>query len=141
MLTLRMAALGCGVILKVTTQIGGFISPTRKLLIQHLVLIIPLDQVCIFAFPLLGAYKQENINKLNEKGLKPRLMTPSSICFIERRSRYVTLPWQQKIWMAKNRKSYLKVYSHYFKLHRFYSISFNLFNLCEIFFRTVSIVI
>ena len=68
-LTLRMAALGCGVILKVTTQTGGFIGPTRKLLILDLVLIIPLDQVCIFAFPPLGAYQQENINKLNEKGL------------------------------------------------------------------------
>ena len=66
-LTLRMAVLGCGAILKVT--IGSFIGPTRKLLIQHLVLIILLDQVCIFALPLLGAYKQENINKLNEKGL------------------------------------------------------------------------
>ena len=68
-LALRMAALGCGVILKVTTQTGGFIGPTRKLLILDLVLIIPLDQVCIFALPLLGAYQQENINKLNEKGL------------------------------------------------------------------------
>ena len=66
-LTLRMAALGCGAILKVT--IGSSIGPTRKLLIQHLVLIILLDQVCIFALPLLGAYKQENINKKNEKGL------------------------------------------------------------------------
>ena len=32
-------------------------------------------------------------------------------------------------------------YSHYFKLHRSYSISFNLANLGEIFFWTVSIVI
>ena len=34
----------------------------------------------------------------------------------------------------------LKVYLHYFKLHRSYSISFNLANLGEIFFGTVSIV-
>ena len=33
MLTLRMAILGCGVILKVTTYTGGFIGPIRKLLI------------------------------------------------------------------------------------------------------------
>ena len=66
-LTLRMAALGCGAILKVT--IGSFIGPTHKLLIQHVVLIIPLDKVSIFALPLLGAYKQENMCKLNEKGL------------------------------------------------------------------------
>ena len=67
MLTLRMAALGCGAILKVT--IGSFIGPTYKLLILGLVLIIPLDQVCIFALPLLGAYQQENMYKLNKKGL------------------------------------------------------------------------
>ena len=42
-LTLRMAALGYGAILNVTTEIGGFISPTRKLLILGLVLIILLD--------------------------------------------------------------------------------------------------
>ena len=33
------------------------------------------------------------------------------------------------------------VYSHYFKLHQSYSISFNLANLGEIFFETLSIVI
>ena len=62
---------------------------------------------------------------------------------IERRSRYVTLPWKQNFWMTTNRLSHLhvKVYSHYFKLHRSYSISFNLANLGEIFFGTVSIVI
>ena len=31
---------------------------------------------------------------------------------IEMRSRYVTLPWQQKLWTTTNRKSRLKVYSH-----------------------------
>ena len=77
MLTLRMAALGCGAILKVTTQTGGFISPTRKLLILDLVLIILLDWVCIFALPLMGAYKQENMYKRNKYGLRPRRMTPS----------------------------------------------------------------
>ena len=39
-LTLRMAALGYGVILKVTTFTGGFIGPTRKLLILDLALLI-----------------------------------------------------------------------------------------------------
>ena len=70
-LTLRMAALGGGAILKVTTYTEGFIGPTRKLLILGLVLIIPLDQVCIFALPLLGAcaYKQENMYKLDKKSL------------------------------------------------------------------------
>ena len=34
-------------------------------------------------------------------------------------------------------KSRLKVYSHYFKLHRSFSISFNLASLGEIFFGTV----
>ena len=38
-LTLRMA-LGSGVILKVTTFTGGFIGPTRKLLILDLALLI-----------------------------------------------------------------------------------------------------
>ena len=37
--------------------------------------------------------------------------------------------------------SHLKVYSHYFKLHRSYSVSFNLANLGAIFFGTLSIVI
>ena len=46
-----------------------------------------------------------------------------------------------KIWMTANRKSHLKVYSHYFKLHQSYSVSFNFKNLGEIFFGTVSIVI
>ena len=69
MLTLRMAALGRGAILKVTTYTGGFIGPTRKLLILDLVLIILLDKVCIFAFPPLGAYQQENMYKLNKKSL------------------------------------------------------------------------
>ena len=68
-LTLRMAALGCGVILKVTTFTGGFIGPTRKLLILGLVLIILLDQVCIFALPLLVTYKQQNMYKLDKKSL------------------------------------------------------------------------
>ena len=36
---------------------------------------------------------------------------------------------------------FLVVYSHYFKLHRSYSISFKLANLGEIFSGTVSIVI
>ena len=57
------------------------------------------------------------------------------------RNRYVTLRWQQNFWMTTNRKSHLKVYSHYFKLHRSYSISFNLANLGKIFPGTVSIVI
>ena len=35
----------------------------------------------------------------------------------------------------------LKVYLHYFKLHRSYSISFKLENVDEIFFGTVSIVV
>ena len=35
----------------------------------------------------------------------------------------------------------LKVYSHFFKLHRSYSISFNFANLGEVFFGIVSIVI
>ena len=39
---------------------------------------------------------------------------------------------------ANKAKSHLKVHSHYFKLHRSYSVSFNLLNLCEILFRTVS---
>ena len=39
-LTLGMAALGSGVILKVTTFTGGFIGPTRKLLILDLALLI-----------------------------------------------------------------------------------------------------
>ena len=60
---------------------------------------------------------------------------------IERRSRYVTLPWQQNFWMTTNRKSTSKVISHCFKLHRS-SISFNLSNVGEIFWieseRTVS---
>ena len=68
-LTLRMAALGSGVILKVTTFTGGFIGPTRKLLILGLVLIILLDQVCIFALPLLVTYKQQNMYKLDKKSL------------------------------------------------------------------------
>ena len=68
-LTLRMAALGYGVILKVTTFTGGFIGPTRKLLILGLVLIILLDQVCIFALPLLVTYKQQNMYKLDKKSL------------------------------------------------------------------------
>ena len=38
-------------------------------------------------------------------------------------------------------KKSLKVHSHYFKLHRSYSNSFNLANLGEIFFGTVSILI
>ena len=42
-LTLGMATLGCEAILKVTTFTGGFIGPTRKLLILDLVLIILLD--------------------------------------------------------------------------------------------------
>ena len=42
-LPLRMAALGGGAILKVTTYTEGFIGPTRKLLILNLVLIILLD--------------------------------------------------------------------------------------------------
>ena len=42
-LTLRMAALGSGVILKVTTYTEGFIGPTRQLLMLYLVLIILLD--------------------------------------------------------------------------------------------------
>ena len=42
--------------------------------------------------------------------------------------------WQQA-------KKSLKVHSHYFKLHRSYPNSFNLANLGEIFFGTVSIVI
>ena len=42
-LALRMAALGGGAILKVTTYTEGFIGPTRKLLILNLVLIILLD--------------------------------------------------------------------------------------------------
>ena len=48
---------------------------------------------------------------------------------IERRTHYVTLPWQQDFWMTTNQKSHLKVYSHYFKLQQSYSISFNLANL------------
>ena len=63
-LALRMAA-----ILKVTTYTEGFIGPTRKLLILGLVLIILLDQVCIFALPLLVTYKQENMYKLDKKSL------------------------------------------------------------------------
>ena len=59
----------------------------------------------------------------------------------ERRSRYVTFPWQQNFWMTSNRKSHLKVYSHQFKLHRSFSISFNLANLGEIFFGTICNVI
>ena len=55
------------------------------------------------------------------------------------RSRYVTFPWQQNFWMTTNRKSHLKVYSHYFKLHRSFSISFNLANLGEIFFGTIHV--
>ena len=39
------------------------------------------------------------------------------------------------------KKCHLKVYSHHFKLHRSYSISFNFAYLGEIFFGTVSIVI
>ena len=67
-LALRMAALGGGAILKVTTYTEGFIGPTRKLLILDLaLLIILLDQVCIFALPLLVTYKQENMYKLNKK--------------------------------------------------------------------------
>ena len=46
-------------------------------------------------------------------------------------SRYVTLPWQQHFWMTTNWKSHLKIYSHYFKPHQSYSISFNLANLGE----------
>ena len=42
---------------------------------------------------------------------------------------------------SKPKKSLKKVYSHYFKLHRSYSISFNLANLGEIFFGTKSNVI
>ena len=48
----------------------------------------------------------------------------------EKSSRHVTM-------VAK----FLVVYSHYFKLHRSYSISFILANLGEIFSGTVSIVI
>ena len=40
-----------------------------------------------------------------------------------------------------NKLSHLKAYLHYFKLHQSYLISFNLANLGEIFFGTVSIVI
>ena len=60
---------------------------------------------------------------------------------IGRRRRYVVLPWKQNFWMTTNRKSHLKVYLHYFKLHRSYSISLNLANLGEIFFGIVSIII
>ena len=54
------------------------------------------------------------------------------------------------IWQNREEKSsrhvamvakFLVVYSHYFKLHRSYSISFKLANLGEIFSGTVSIVI
>ena len=68
-LALRMAALGGGAILKVTTYTEGFIGPTRKLLILGLVLIVLLDQVCIFALPLLVTYKQQNMYKLDKKSL------------------------------------------------------------------------
>ena len=77
MLTLRMAALECGAILKETTYTGGFISPTRKLLILGLVLIILLDKVCIFALPLLVAYKQENMYKLNK--IRPQASTDDTL--------------------------------------------------------------
>ena len=57
-----------------------------------------------------------------------------SICKVkmERRSRYVTLPWKQNFWISTNRKFTKKVNSHCFKLHRSYSISFNLSNAGEI---------
>ena len=41
---------------------------------------------------------------------------------IEKRSRYVTLPWQQNFWMTTNQNVALKVDSHCFKLHRSYLI-------------------
>ena len=63
----------------------------------------------------------------------PRALTERGLC-------YVMLPWKQNFWMTTNQKSHLKVYLHYFKLHRSYSISFNLADLGEIFFGTVSIV-
>ena len=39
--------------------------------------------------------------------------------------------------MTTNRESHLKVYSHYFKPHQSYSISFNLANLGKVFFGAV----
>ena len=43
--------------------------------------------------------------------------------------------------VAKRLDDNNEVYSHYFRLHRSHSIPFNLANLGEIFFGTVSIVI
>ena len=60
---------------------------------------------------------------------------------IEKRSRFVTFPRQQNFWTTTNRRSHLQVYSQYFKLHRSYSVSFNLENLDEIFFGTICNVI
>ena len=49
------------------------------------------------------------------------------------RSRYVTLPWLQNFSMTTKWKFTKKVNSHCFKLHRYYSVSFNLSNVGEIF--------
>ena len=54
------------------------------------------------------------------------------------RSRLGHVAMVAKFWMTTNRWRHLKVYNHYFKLHRSYSISLNLENLGEVFFGTVS---
>ena len=58
---------------------------------------------------------------------------------IERRSRFVTLPWKRNFWMMTNRKGHSKVCLQYFKLVLSYSLSFYLANLGEIFFGGISI--
>ena len=58
-------------------------------------------------------------------------------------SLYVTLPWYIAKFLDDDNKPIKPLKStsdsHYYKLHRSYSVSFNLANLGEIFFGTISI--
>ena len=65
----------------------------------------------------------------------------SSSWAAERRSRLRHVAIVAKFLDDNKPISHLKVHSHYFELHRSYSISFNLESVDEIFFGTVSIVI
>ena len=51
---------------------------------------------------------------------------------IERRSRYVILPWWPNFWMIPNKNLTQKENLHCFKLHQSYSISLNLSNVGNI---------
>ena len=76
-----------------------------------------------------GSYPSDMYNPRLTNG-EEKKVTLSVCCHLK-----LLLPWQRDVTTS------LKVFSHYFKLYRSYSVSFNLANLGEIFFGTVSIVI